>query len=317
MTGLLLRLSAALGLATLVLGLSGSVFAAERRAVEIWSEGRRLAGDLWLPTSSRDGTRHPAIVMAHGWGGVRAHLNSAYAPQFAAAGFVVLTFDYRGWGDSDSRLVLVVKEPEPGADGLITVRAKPVRRVVDPIVQTRDIVSAIDFISGEPAVDNARIALWGTSYAGGHVVYVAARDKRVRAIVAQVGYMGVSQRSFADQARRRAVQKARGEIAPLPDDLDCIPRLRGCPDLAKTINYRPIALADRITVPTLIIDAEGEELFDRIANGRAVYDIVKARAVADYVLFQGSHYDIYNRHRATAIERAIAWFETHLGNAGN
>ena len=203
-------------------------------------------------------------------------------------------------------------EPKPDADGLITVRARPIRQVVDPIVQTRDIISSIDFLSGEPAVDAKRIGLWGTSYAGGHVVDVAARDQRVRAIVAQVGYMGVPKRPFAGLARRRAVQKARGEIAPLPHDLDCIAGLRGCPDLAKAIEYRPIARADRITVATLIIDAEDEELFDRIANGRAVYDIVKTRAPADYVLFEGAHYDIYGRHRPAAIAEAISWFKTHL-----
>ena len=35
--------------------------------------------------------------------GLRSHLNNQYAPKFAEAGFVVLTFDYRGWGESDSR----------------------------------------------------------------------------------------------------------------------------------------------------------------------------------------------------------------------
>ncbi|MBT3535378.1 MAG: alpha/beta fold hydrolase [Rhodospirillaceae bacterium] len=299
-------------LALVILYLSSPGMAAERQAVEIWSEGRRLAGDLWHPPATNTDTKHPAIVMTHGWGGTRSHLNNAYAPQFAAAGFIVLTFDYRGWGDSDSRLVLVEKEPKPDAEGLITVRAKPIRNVVDPRAQIRDVISAIDFISGEPSVDAGRIGLWGTSYSGGHVVYLAARDSRVKAIVAQVGYMGAPRRNYTQLARQRAMQKARGIIDPLPTDLDCIQGLSGCPDMAKTVDYRPASLADEIKIPTLIMDAENEELFDRTANGLAVYNMVKEHAPADYVLFAGTHYDIYDQHRREAINRATAWYQKYL-----
>ena len=65
-------------------------------------------------------------------------------------------------------------------------------------------------------------------------------------------------------------------------------------------------------MPTLVIDAEAEELFDRLENGRAVYDIVKEQVAADYVLYSGRHYAIYGPHRISSIKRAVAWFETHL-----
>ena len=39
-------------------------------------------------------------------------LNRTYAPTFADAGFVVLTFDYRGCADSDSRLVMIAGQPD-------------------------------------------------------------------------------------------------------------------------------------------------------------------------------------------------------------
>ncbi|MDP6516914.1 MAG: CocE/NonD family hydrolase [Alphaproteobacteria bacterium] len=303
-----------LWLAALLMGYGAPALGAsvERRPVDIWSDGTRLAGDLWLPEQVAEGERRPAVLMTHGWGGVRDHLNTDYAPAFARAGFVTLTFDYRGWGDSDSRLVVVGDEPAPDGDGIVTVRARAIREVVDPIAQIRDIVSAIDYLSGEPSVDPDRIGLWGTSYSGGHVIVVGTQDARVRAIVAQVGYMGVSKNPRRALAQRRAIQKARGEIDPIPQDLDCIPRLRGCPDLAKMLDYRPVAVADRITVPTLVIDAEAEELFDRHKNGRAVYDIVKERVPADYVLYSGAHYAIYGPHRGASIERAVAWFTTHL-----
>lgn len=58
-----------------------------------------------------------------------------------------------------------------------------------------DYVAALDFIRGPDlsgVVDSSRVALWGTSFSGGHVLNVAAADNvpstvgGIRAIVAQV-----------------------------------------------------------------------------------------------------------------------------------
>jgi dienelactone hydrolase len=139
------------------------------RPVNLWSEGTRLSGTLFHPKELAAGEKLPAIVMSPGWEGLAQHLEEAYAPYFAAEGFAVLTFDYRGWGRSDGRRL---------ANG------EEVREVVDPRDQTEDIVNAIDFVEGEEIVDRARIGYWGTSYSGGHAVWIAAHDPRVRAVVA-------------------------------------------------------------------------------------------------------------------------------------
>ena len=285
----------------------------ERRAVDIWSDGTRMAGDLWLPEGFGQGKATPAILLTHGWGGTRAHLNNTYAPKFAAAGFAVLTFDYRGWADSDSRLVIVGAEPPADANGEVRVRARRIREVVDPQDQIRDIVSAVDFLSGESGVHPNRIGIWGTSYSGGHVIHVGARDDRIAAIVSQVGYQGVgwgpSQVRFA---RQRAIDKARGTIDPIPQGIDREPNLRGTPDLAKMLDHRPIDGADKVRVPTLIIDVTEEELFDRMANGHAVYLIVKEHTEAAYQTYPGRHYSIYDRHYSAASTLALEWFSRYL-----
>ena len=85
----------------------------QRKPVTIWSDGTRLAGDLFLPKGLAAGQKVPAIVLCHGWGGMKSHLNQRIAPQFSAAGFAVLTFDYRGWGESDGRLVVRDAMPKP------------------------------------------------------------------------------------------------------------------------------------------------------------------------------------------------------------
>jgi dienelactone hydrolase len=159
------------------------------RSVEIWSDGTRLAGNLFYPKDRKEGEKLPAIVLCHGWGGTKEHLNRAYAPQFAEEGYFVLSFDYRGWGESDSRLVVASKMPAPDENGEVTVTAQAIRELVDPFDQQDDIDAAISFIEGEPGVDRNRIGLWGTSFGGGHVVWRAAHDDRVKCITAQVGAM--------------------------------------------------------------------------------------------------------------------------------
>lgn len=285
--------------------------AQERRGVDIWSEGTRIAGDLWFPAGLAADASAPAVLMSHGWGGTRDHLNSAYARDLARAGFAVLTIDYRGWGGSDSRLVLVGPEPAPGTDGTVTARVRPIREVVDPQDQILDIANAFAFLVGEPRVDATRIGVWGTSYSGGLAIAFAAREPRVAAVVAQVGYMGAGG-SSVDRGHRRATEKARGEIAPIPQGIDEVPGLRGTPDLAKMVGWRPIDVAVRVRAPTLIIDVDKEELFDRRANGRAVFEVIRANAVAEYEIYPGRHYDIYRRHRRAALDRAIGWFRVHL-----
>ena len=285
----------------------------ERRPIHIWSDGTRMAGDLWLPAGFGDGNDKPAILLTHGWGGTRDQLNG-YALIFAGAGFVVLTFDYRGWADSHSRLVIIGEQPEPDANGEVTVRARAIRELVDPQDQIRDITSALDYLSGEPGVDRDRIGIWGTSYSGGHVIHVGARDDRVAAIISQVGYQGVG--GWSPEARRharqRAIDKARGTIDPVPQGIDRIPNLKGTPDLAKMLDHRPLDWAGDVRVPTLIIDVTEEELFDHTANGRAAYDVIRQNAEAEYVTYPGQHYSIYRQHFEAASSAALEWFQKHL-----
>src|SRR5205809_3726347 len=77
------------------------------RNVDIYSEGTRMAGDVYSAKVNA-GKKLPTIVMAHGWGGTKA----AFRPEaiaFAQAGYLVVAFAYRGWGESDSRVILVEK----------------------------------------------------------------------------------------------------------------------------------------------------------------------------------------------------------------
>jgi len=294
--------------------ISNNVFANSfsSKHIDIWSDGTRMSGTIFYPQSYNKNELIPAILMTQGWGGKRSDLNKYFVPNFVKAGFIVLTFDYRGWEDSDSRLVLIGDQPPLNKNNEISVTVKAIREVVDPIDQTRDIMSALDYLSGEPAVDISRIGIWGTSYSGGHVIYIAAQDKRISAIYSQVGFHGIGFNDTSQLSRKRAIQKARGEIAPIPEGMDNIPNLNGSPDFAKMFNYKPIDWASKIRVPTLIVDVEAEELFDRKKNGRAVYEIIKKNTIAKYKVFSGKHYDIYYKHFNASNKLAVDWFTEHL-----
>ncbi len=128
------------------------------------SHGTSCAAWLYRPTGVE---APPIIVMAHGFGAIRVMRLDAYAERFAAAGFAVLVFDYRGFGDS---------EGEP-------------RNVLSVPMQHEDWRAAIAHARSLPGIDRTRVVAWGTSFAGGHVLHLGAEDRELAAIVAQVPHV--------------------------------------------------------------------------------------------------------------------------------
>jgi dipeptidyl aminopeptidase/acylaminoacyl peptidase len=77
--------------------------------------------------------------------------------------------------------------------------------------------------------------------------------------------------------------------------------------------YDPAVLWDKLTIPTLIIEAESEELFDRKLNGEALYASLKDRVPTRYLVIPGSHYGVYrDEGYIRALKAAQDWFVTHL-----
>ena len=135
-----------------------------QRSVEFYSEGTKLAADLYLPDNLSPKEQRPGVVLCHGYTGVK----SLYLPDMAAhlnhAGFVAIAFDYKGWGDSDG----------PRS------RLAPYGRVLD-------VQAAITFLGLQPEVIPDKIGILGVSYGGSTVTWVGAVDPRVSCIVSVVG----------------------------------------------------------------------------------------------------------------------------------
>lgn len=287
----------------------------EHRRADIFSDGVRLNAHLFHPQSPDKPL--PFVIMSHGWGGTAAGLESQ-ATAFAHAGYFVIAFDYKGWGESDARLVLDGAAPQREADQRMTAKVQEVREVIDPIEQAADIFNVIHWAMAERMVDKSRLGLWGTSFSGGLVAYVAARDPRVRAFVSQVGYFGQPvatipaaelSRAYADSTRR-----TRGELPyPAPGARE-VGNLRGAPLREKFLLYAPIDdVATAKHCAMLFIAAEREELFDNHRHPQLAYE--RAPEPKKYVVLPGiSHYGVYGEAREQATKLAIEWFDLHLKN---
>jgi len=132
-----------------------------RQDIEFDADGSTIRGWLYRPQYTE--AQVPLIVVAAGYGCVKEMHMGRYSEVFAARGMAVLTFDFRNLGSSDGTP----------------------RQEVNPWQQIEDYRHAITFGLMQPFVDPDRVGIWGTSYAGGHALVVAATDHRVKCVVAQ------------------------------------------------------------------------------------------------------------------------------------
>ena len=128
--------------------------------VSFTSEGLKCAAFLGIPKGA-PGTRHPAIVLGHGFG-IRKESLVDEAEYLTAAGFLTLAIDYRSFGES---------EGEP-------------RGSLFPMNEVEDFRNAISYLRNRDDVDPGRIGIWGASFGGGVVIMTAALDRRVKCVVA-------------------------------------------------------------------------------------------------------------------------------------
>ena len=131
-----------------------------RHDVSFASGEDTCAAWLYLPTGV---TSPPVVILGHGLGATREMRLDAFAERFAAAGIAALAFTYRHFGDSGG-------QPRQ----LLSIRR-----------QLADWDAAIAYVKARRDVDGTRIAVWGSSFGGGHSITVASRHPELRAAVAQ------------------------------------------------------------------------------------------------------------------------------------
>ncbi|WP_126282777.1 alpha/beta hydrolase [Burkholderia stagnalis] len=298
-----------------------------RYDIEFLSEGTILRGWFYEPDHRGTGTAtHPAIVMAHGFSAAKEQYLDRYADVFAASGFAVLVYDHRGFGASDG---------QP-------------RQEVDPVLQRRGYRDAISYLLTRPDVDAARIGIWGTSYSGGHVLEVAAIDRRVKCVVSQVptisGYQSALRRTRSDLVpallarfdEDRARRFAGGTPAMLPavsDDPQVACAMAGAdaflfftesaarfaPNWKNAVTLRSAEMARenepgqyvaRISpAPLLMIVADQDWLTPTDLCLQAWETALEPKQL---LMIKGGHFTPYIEHFEETSRAAAQWFERHL-----
>jgi len=284
------------------------------KTTDFLSDNVRLTAQ-WFYAAENEGRKLPTVIMAHGWGATGASFRQD-AVDLARAGYLVMLFDYRGWGDSDGRLA----GPPPGAQ---------VRGYIDPGEQSEDWFNAISYVAAAPTpmVDAARIGLRGSDLSGGYVVYAAAHDPRVKALVSQVTWADLrpSKPYQPDPARvmgemdAAASRIAAGQAAYPADRAPFNglgPALVGAPVGNKAPRWTPVDEADGVSQPALFVLAEKEELFSNVFNGQRACERVQGPRKM-VILPKITHYDIYGAERERAINFAIDWFDKYLKAPGS
>lgn len=272
-------------------------------------DGHNCAAWLYVPDSDLPA---PVIVMAHGLGGVRTMRLDAYAERFQKAGYACLVFDYRHFGDS---------EGEP-------------RQLLDIRRQQRDWEAAIAYARSRPEVDGRRVVVWGSSFSGGHALYLGATQPHLAAILAQCPFTD----GWASSLATNPISSLRVMPLAIADVLSaCIgaspvmvpcsaPRfgtgLMTAPDCMSGVyglvppgvpyrnevaarfalqimGYRPGKLAKKIQCPAFFAICRN----DTVAPSKTAVKQVQQAPRAEVKLYDAGHFDIYV---GQAFEQVIA-----------
>lgn len=279
------------------------------------SNGLKVACHLYV---GRKGEKTPGIVMCHGFAGVKELLLPNFAMKFASEGFTVLTFDYRGFGQSEGEVGRLI-----------------------PAKQIEDILSALVFMRSRPEVDPNRIGLWGTSFGGANAIFAAARDNMVRCLSVQLAFgsgervvtHGQSEKeklnlyAMIEKMEARKAQSGKEMMVPIHKvlsdpqsqefyrcNVDKFPALKiKIPFLtvAETIKHKPEQVIGEIKIPVLFT-AAGNDGVNSASESEILYQ--KANEPKElFIIKDATHYEVYSGvYFEQAIAKQISWFDAHL-----
>ncbi|GAK52279.1 dihydrolipoamide S-acetyltransferase [Candidatus Moduliflexus flocculans] len=220
-----------------------SFWGVQTHEIEFFSRNIKLKGTLYTPHRWMSG-KAPAIVFCHGGTSIGRKL-AIYviaARQLAERGYVVLTFDFRGFGESD----------DPPHDSSVA-------NAVSDLDFTQDISAALTYLSGVNYVDPARLFLIGHSFGGGVVLPASVKDERIRKTV-----------SISPPRNTQRLQYAKDALDPMYPTRRLSADMGIDPPIAPEIFYPHLReyTAEEILrypnhVPLLLIDGSKESVQDR------------------------------------------------------
>jgi len=291
-----------------------------KKPVSFFSEGVKLVGDVYCPDDVRPGEQRAGIVLCHGYTGVKDLYLPDNARALNKAGYVAMTFDYKGWGDS----------------------AGPRSRLA-PSSRVADVQAALTFFGTLPEVDPDRLGIYGTSYGGATVVWVGAIDARVKCVVSVVGigngarwmrsvrrpdeWYDLLERSGRDRVKRALEGESefvRREEILLPDrqsdELAAAARRNNPAAVGtipleyvdETVQFNPEWVVDKIAPrPVLFITTDNDRL---VPPDESTQLYARAGEPKKLVVLKGyGHYEVYLEPAFSEVMRAtVAWYRQYL-----
>jgi pimeloyl-ACP methyl ester carboxylesterase len=295
----------------------------EQTLCEFSSSGIRCRGWFYEPERRRSAA---CVVMAHGFGASPDGPLGKTAQRFANAGIAAFAFDYRHFGASDGHP----------------------RELLDIERQLDDWNAAIAYVRARSDVDPNLIGLWGSSLSGGQVLCVAAADRAIAAVVAQVPYTdGYSlaraaglrhhlklMPAIAIDALRTATNRPPYMISGLgpPGDSSAVQTrvsdtyesvVAKAPSWSNRVNagavlqiyrFRPAQVARQIRCPLLVVLSHRDHLAPAHVTMRAAQGL----PYIELAMFPAQHFELYS---GEIFERAVStetsFFMHHLGRNRN
>lgn len=283
---------------------------------EFQSLGETAVGQLYIP--AQHDSPHPAVVSGPAFGAVKEMLCPEFAKALAASGFACLIFDYIGFGESGGAL----------------------RQEVAPVQQVQTFRDALTALEQDSRINPKELGVWGTSLSGGHALYAAATDRRVKAVVSITPYIsptnGLAGRmkfvpAVAADSLQRSIRKrpdtkmisgvgVPGSRAVMTTDgafqwteaasFDA-PNYRNEVTLNSLVNmtrYNVHPHVEMIRVPILAIVAK-EDKITPAASVRKALDPVKNAVIHEFL---GNHFDLLGLDFPRVLDLTIDWFTMHL-----
>ncbi len=293
--------------------------------VTFYSDGIQLVGHLYRPDNVAPDERRSAILVCHGFGGHQEVYLPDIANHLAGQGYVAMTFDYRGFGESDG----------------------PKWRLI-PLEQIWDIRNALTFLQQLPGVNPSNLGLHGISFGGANIVYAAAVDQRVKCTVSVVGvgngeswFRSIRSKSEWGEFQRelevdweRRVRDGASQMVDIPRLMPSPPEYEAednkvaeqfpsaCTQLPletgqAVIDFHPDEIAHKISPrAVMFIVAEKDALvFPEVT--REVYD--RALEPKKWVALPNcGHYDVYYPPTFdTVMAEATQWFQKYIPAAAS
>jgi fermentation-respiration switch protein FrsA (DUF1100 family) len=271
------------------------------KTVTYYSEGSVIAADLFTPDDAVEGRKYPAVAICQGFTGIRSlALVYALGAAFNAAGYVAISFDYRGWGASGGE-----------------------RGRLAPLEQVDDIRNTLTYLETLDLVDVDRLGLVGISYGCLTAPHAAAVDPRVKAVLGclgvATGYQAVTNirtpqemaewETQVKAARRNRVLfnevdrsvrsldvfRDRQSVAALPLVWDAVPSWRnpmGFDSIGRVMDHRPIDYVSKISPRALGLLCAAEDTCADPHSLRQMFDA--ANEPKKWIEVPGvGHFDLY------------------------